>query len=207
MRTSPIQLSVTHSDYPLIGSSVADLARGLALFGPNVGGTRHAAATRWQLSWSYAAAARRDGFVLRDVALELSARVELPSWRAPSHASPELTAGFARYREGLRRHERAHVAAAMLAARSLRRALCQLAPMPSIAALDERVTELGDAAVAHGRALERALDDRSRHGVSELPEAAWFRLPTKPAAPPPAPPKRVEACCQACADAHQGGLR
>lgn len=207
MHPFPIELSVTHSDYPLIGSSAADLARGLALFGPHVGGTRHAAATRWQLAWSYAAAARREGFVPCDVALELSANVELPSWRAPSHASPELTAGFARYREGLLRHERAHVAAALLAARSLRRALSRLAPAPSIAALDERVTELGNAAVAHGRDLERALDERSQHGTSELPEAAWFRLPTRPATPPPAPRERVAACCQACADAHQGGLR
>lgn len=207
MRRCPIELSLTQKDYPLIGSSAADLARGLALFGPRVGATRHAAATRWQLSWSYAAAASRDGFIPRDVRIELSARVELPSWRAPSHAPEALTAGFARYREGLLRHEHGHVAAALSAARSLRRALSTVAPMPSIAALDDRVAELGDAAVARGRDLERALDERSRHGTSELPEAAWFRLPTKPNAPPP----RVEApssfCCQGCADAHQGGLR
>ncbi len=173
MRRTTIDFRASERGYRVLGSTREDLATGIALLGPKLGGRSFAAITQWRLSWWHAPVAEGAGFSIANAAIVVRADYTLPEWRPPPHVDSAVVSGFQRYQAGLRAHERGHAALALVAARRLRLELESLAPQPTVTLLAEAVDALGAAAVERCRERERAFDHDTTHGRAS-PALSFF---------------------------------
>src|SRR5256886_12904368 len=167
--TSALRASIvaTEQYYDIDGSSAGALRDQINRLGPkDESGKSRDALTVWSIEWTYGAASRPDGCVLRDVKVTLTVAVTLPRWKPPATASAELQKSWQAYLQALRGHEAGHPTIAERNAREVMAALTPLRGM-NCDLLSDEASRTAERIVADGRARNRAYDVETKHGQAQ----------------------------------------
>lgn len=154
-------------EYPVVGSTLAQLASMIAMLGPVRGGRRFSAYTDWQVHWAYQRVSEGDLWRATDVTVTVTLRTTLPRWHPCATADAALARAWSEYVSALEVHEAGHAALAEAAAQALCEGLCGLSPEPSREALDARATATAHAVVEEHRRREADYDRETEHGARQ----------------------------------------
>lgn len=167
-------------EYPVVGSTRAQLASMIAMLGPVRGGRRFGAYTDWQVHWAYQRVSEGDRWRAADVTVTVTLCTTLPRWRRSAPVDAALARAWDDYSSALEAHEAGHAALAESAAQALYEGLCGLSPEPSREALDARATATAHAVVEAHRRREADYDRDTEHGARQ-----GCSLESPPRAPAP----------------------
>jgi predicted secreted Zn-dependent protease len=163
-----VQLASRYVEYEVSARSIQELQDEMRRAGPSVDGRRFAAATTGEYRWRWQYDRRGSSCTMRDVRVDVDARVEMPRRAADEPLDATVAEWWNAYLSRLREHEQGHVRLAVAGAREI---VDALRPLGS-----GSCDELGVSAEGHARRLlerareRQALYDRdTRHGA--LPAA------------------------------------
>lgn len=162
-----LQLVERREEYPVAGSTRAQLASLIEMLGPTRGGRRFGAFTDWQVRWVYVRAREGDRWRASEVTVTATITTTLPRWRAPSTVDAALARAWSEYVSALEAHEAGHVALGRSAGRALDDALRALPSQPSVAALDATASATARAIVDEHRQREVDYDRETAHGARQ----------------------------------------
>ncbi|MFT3767300.1 MAG: DUF922 domain-containing protein [Minicystis sp.] len=165
MSAPGVRITERRREYPVTGSTSAQIRDVIALLGPRRDGRAYVASTEWEVRWSYRRAQETAGFVAQTVTVEVDVVMVLPRWRPPPNAAAALIADWDREMAAVMAHEEGHRDLAITAGHAVAQAIESIAPQPSAAALDEAVSTRAREVLAEARAREVAYDDETAHGL------------------------------------------
>jgi predicted secreted Zn-dependent protease len=126
-----VQTSIDVQYYDVVGASSQALRAQLRERGPRDANGRWAAATRWNVSWSFPYLADEVGCVGGPVNVQVAISFTFPRWTTPTQGGPGLAERWQRYLDAVVQHEHGHRDIAVEGADALRLALASLPPTPT----------------------------------------------------------------------------
>jgi predicted secreted Zn-dependent protease len=160
-------MRVVEASYPVLGASLEELARAMAMLAPRRAGTRFTAYTDWTISWRYRGVAAKGGFVVAEVEVYAVATVTLPRWRPLRSVAPAIVARWECFVDALRRHEAGHLAIVARTEDAVRAAIVDVGVQADLEGLAQAVDAAAREAVRRAREEDRAYDAETRHGAAQ----------------------------------------
>lgn len=162
-----VRLTTKRGFYPVVGSTLPILMAVSKAMGPRRGGVAHAAFTDWEVRWTYSCKVSPAGWIVGDLAVVVDATVTLPIWTQPRSASADVVGAWRRYVSALEVHEEGHTRLATLAGWAVDRSLRRLSPAPTPTQIEALAARTGADVLDGFRKLERAYDQKTKHGATQ----------------------------------------
>ena len=126
-----------------------------------------AANTRWQLRWKFSVESAGGGCRLVSATTDLDVQMNLPRWKAPPFARPELVKRWDAFAAALRKHEDGHRDIAVAAAYEIVERAQKTQPASDCEAFKRRLSRIADATVREYRDKESSYDATTMHGRAQ----------------------------------------
>jgi predicted secreted Zn-dependent protease len=162
-----LQTSIDVQFYDVAGASSEALRTQLRELGPRDASGRWAAATRWNVSWSFPYLQSEVGCVAGPVNVYLALSFTYPRWATPGQGSPDLAARWQRYLDAVIQHENGHRDIALEGAEALRQALTSLPPTPTCEQFGQSVQATANNFMTHSNERQVQYDQLTSHGASQ----------------------------------------
>jgi predicted secreted Zn-dependent protease len=170
-----MNISITRSSYPVVGSTVGELRAVIEALGHSRGSGTFAAFTDWEVAWDYSIEGAAGEFRATVPRVGVRATITIPRWRPPRSAALALREQWCRYLAAIELHEQGHVALAIEAGRGVITRLEGLPLFADAQALRRAADAAARAAIAAARARENVYDEETGHGATQgarFPHAA-----------------------------------
>lgn len=164
-----VRTELDWQSYPVQPEGAETLAQALDRSSPvRKRGLVYHATTQWQVQWRFWWQDSDRGCAIEGVQTEVSVQIQLPHWVAGADA---LHAEFEHYLSALTVHEQGHKDLAVVAGRSIDKALLELPPATDCATLERTANALGYQLLQRFRERENDYDRRTNHGQTQ---GAWL---------------------------------
>jgi len=155
--------------HDITGSTEADLGAALKRlpYAESPDDRSFAANTRWRLRWKFSVEPTGGGCRLVSATTDLDVQMNLPRWKAPSFARPELVKRWDAFAAALRKHEDGHRDIAIAAAYEIVERAQKTQSALDCETFKRRLSRIADATVREYRDKESSYDTTTLHGRAQ----------------------------------------
>jgi predicted secreted Zn-dependent protease len=123
--------------------------------------------THWRLRWNFRVESTGRSCHLANATIELDVDMNLPRWKAPPGAAPELVKRWNTFSTALRKHEDGHRDIALTAAREVQARVAKIPPTRDCETLKKNLSRSADATLREFRDKEESYDVTTMHGRTQ----------------------------------------
>jgi predicted secreted Zn-dependent protease len=163
--------------YDVSAASLSDLRRAMVILGPRWEGRSYQAVTESRFRWEYLP--ENKGPLACEparVRVTVQTMVTFPRWQPLAEPDSSLLEWWNQLSVGLMEHERGHARLSLKTAGDIARSLEEMSAGPCNE-LEGRVSAAGERHISVERRLQSEYDRSTRHGATQVEQAARLRSP------------------------------